>query len=114
MSQPSTPILAGQPNNPKLNQIQQKLLTLKLKRINELNTNLKDLLNKDRIYASNASYLTINYVTNTKDYTIPEVWGSLNPGENPFRGNNQIRGRQNQNSKNGGGGDGDAGCCSIM
>lgn len=111
MSQPPTPTVKQLKNlkNPQLNQIQQKLLVLKLKRINELNTNLKELLTKDRIYASNASYLTINYVTNRKDYTIPEVWGSLNPGENPLRGNTQMRGRQKQGGKNKQGS-----CCSLM
>ncbi|KAH3666613.1 hypothetical protein WICMUC_005597 [Wickerhamomyces mucosus] len=96
----------------KQTQIQQKLLQLKLKRINELNNNLKTLLNKDRIYASNASYLIINYISNAKDYTIPEVWGHMDPDENPFRNNQLLKSKKN--FKQGGNNDHPGGCCVIL
>lgn len=81
----------------------QKLLVLKLKRITELNGKLRDTLSRDRIYASNASYSIINYTQDTKDYVIPDVWGYMQPGENPFRLNRQRKG-----------GDAQDGCCTIM
>jgi guanine nucleotide-binding protein subunit gamma len=83
----------------------QKLLVLKLKRINELNKKLKDTLSRDRIYASNASYSIINYTQQNKDYTLPEIWGHMEPGQNPFRNNRLQRN---------GGSEGQDGCCTIM
>ncbi len=112
MSEPSTPLTNSGPfsqhSSPnKKSAIQQKLLILKLKRINELNNRLKDTLSKDRIYASNASYSIIDYTQSHKDYAIPEIWGNLQPGENPFR-NNRFQ------QKTGGGGQDQGGCCTIM
>jgi guanine nucleotide-binding protein subunit gamma len=93
-------------NNPK---IQEKLQQLKLKRLDELNNNLKELLAKDRIYASNASYTIINQVVGEKDYALPEISGYMNPGENPLRSNVKLRGGRSLGSSDGG-----AGCCTIM
>lgn len=109
MSEPSTPLTNNgsfsQHSSPAKRNVQQKLLALKLKRITELNNRLKETLSKDRIYASNASYSIIDYTQSNKDYTIPEIWGHLQPGENPFR-NNKFQ----QKSSTGQ----DQGCCTIM
>jgi len=113
MSEPSTPLTNNESfsqfsSSPsKKNAIQQKLLILKLKRINELNNRLKETLSKDRIYASNASYSIIDYTQSNKDFTLPEIWGNLQPGENPFR-NNKFQQKSNLNGQN------DQGCCTIM
>ncbi|CCH42598.1 Guanine nucleotide-binding protein subunit gamma [Wickerhamomyces ciferrii] len=118
MFEPTTPLINNDSfnqqqqnfqNSPNKSKIQNKLLNLKLKRINELNNRLKDTLTKDRIYASNASYSIIDYTQSTKDFTLPEIWGNLQPGENPFR-NNKFQQLKNPNS-NGGNQDG---CCTIM
>ncbi|ONH65919.1 Guanine nucleotide-binding protein subunit gamma [Cyberlindnera fabianii] len=84
----------------------QKLMVLKLKRINELNDKLKESLRRDRIYASNASYSIITYTQEHKDYAIPEIWGFMKPGQNPFRQNTTRQGGQ--------GGSEGGGCCTIM
>lgn len=112
MSEPSTPLINtgsfSQHSSPNKKNVQQKLLLLKLKRINELNNRLKDSLSKERIYASNASYFIIDYTQSHKDYAIPEVWGNLQPGENPFR-NNRF-----QQKSGASGAQDQGGCCTIM
>lgn len=92
-------------NGSKSSKVQEKLLLLKLKRIEELNNNLKELLAKDRIFASNASYTIINQITNEKDYVLPEISGYLNPGENPFRTEANRNANVDYDSE---------GCCTIM
>lgn len=93
------------------NQLQLKIKYLKLKRINELNNNLRNELSRDRITASNASLTIINYCKNEIDYTLPELWGYPELNSNHFRVNNNLtngfrRAQANANS--------DAnGCCII-
>lgn len=94
-----------QPTKP----MNQKLLLLKLKRINELNDKLKGVLARDRIYASNASYSIINYTQQSRDYVLPEIWGYMSPGENTFRNGNRAP-RQSRGST----GSSPGGCCTIV
>lgn len=81
-------------NSPRLQQPQEqqqqqqqlslKIKQLKLKRINELNNKLRKELSRERITASNACLTIINYTSNTKDYTLPELWGYPVAGSNHF------------------------------
>ncbi|CCK69900.1 Ste18p KNAG_0D01480 [Huiozyma naganishii CBS 8797] len=75
-------------------QLSTRIQLLKLKRLNELNNNLRNELSRERITASNACLTIINYCNNTRDYTLPEVWGYPQPGENHFRYNGGNRPRQ--------------------
>lgn len=88
MGEPFTPVLeqsSGSTGATPQSQKQQKLAILKLKRITELNNRLKQELQKERIFASNASYSIIDYTQSHKDFAIPEIWGYMAPGENSLR-----------------------------
>lgn len=88
MSEPFTPVLQQSSESAGAtpqSQKQQKLAILKLKRITELNNRLKQELQKERIFASNASYSIIDYTQSHKDFAIPEIWGYMAPGENSLR-----------------------------
>lgn len=90
-------------------QLQLKIKYLKLKRINELNNNLRNELGRDRITASNACLNLIDYIQTTKDYSLPEIWGYPQPNSNHFiinRNMLSLQQRHNNDSSNG--------CCTIM
>lgn len=90
-------------------QLMVKIKYLKLKRINDLNEKLRSELSRDRITASNACLSLINYTTNHTDYTLPDVWGHLEPGKNHFRDAVRLR-RANKHSTQSDSG----GCCTIV
>ncbi|KAJ2707780.1 hypothetical protein H4R19_004876 [Coemansia spiralis] len=54
----------------------------KLRKIAELNGRLKEQLELPRIPVSQASESLIAYMSNTKDYLLPSVWGP--PPHDPF------------------------------
>ncbi|CAI4043949.1 hypothetical protein SKDZ_10G2830 [Saccharomyces kudriavzevii ZP591] len=89
-------------------QLSLKIKQLKLKRINELNNKLRKELSRERITASNACLTIINYTSNTKDYTLPDLWGYPAAGSNHFREGLRIAQKKNQmsNSNNA--------CCTLM
>ncbi|CAL9728676.1 guanine nucleotide-binding protein subunit gamma [Monosporozyma unispora] len=91
-------------------QLQLKIKYLKLKRINELNNNLRNELGRERITASNACLNSINYIQTTKDYTLPEIWGHPQPNSNHFIINSNMSSLQQRHQNN----DTSNGCCTIM
>ena len=102
-------------SNSKFLQLKYKINYLKLKRITELNQNLKQELLRDRITSSNASLQIINYTNDLfkgKDYTVPSVSGYTPQGTNPLL---KTTNNNNGYSQNGGNNSGsDPGCCTIM
>ncbi|CEP64576.1 Ste18p LALA0_S12e02102g [Lachancea lanzarotensis] len=92
------------------NDVQLKIQSLKLKRINELNRKLKEELARERITASNACLSIIDYATSHKDYAIPEVWGYPMAGSNPHRTNASGLHRRAHREA----GSADNTCCTLM
>ncbi|EJS43068.1 ste18p [Saccharomyces arboricola H-6] len=88
-------------------QLSLKIKQLKLKRINELNNKLRKELSRERITASNACLTIINYTSNTKDYTLPELWGYPTAGSNHFREGLKKAQKNNQMSNSNA-------CCTLM
>ncbi|CCD24373.1 Ste18p NDAI_0D00590 [Naumovozyma dairenensis CBS 421] len=97
-----------QPFSQQKQQLNLKIKNIKLKRINELNNKLRNELSRERITASNACLTIINYTNNTKDYTLPDIWGYPPPGSNHFRNNLKRSIQRPTTSSN------SAGCCTIM
>lgn len=96
-------------------QLNLKIKYLKLKRIDELNNNLKNELQRDRITASNACLSIINYTQDNKDYTIPTIWGY--PKTNHFhdkKQNNNTLINHSQSNFNNNINSTSTGCCTIM
>ncbi|KAK9765902.1 Guanine nucleotide-binding protein subunit gamma [Basidiobolus ranarum] len=50
----------------------------KLRKMMEYNNYLKHQLDHQRIPTSQASHMLIKYVTTTRDYLVPSVWGTSN------------------------------------
>ncbi|CAB4253287.1 similar to Saccharomyces cerevisiae YJR086W STE18 G protein gamma subunit [Maudiozyma barnettii] len=90
-------------------QLAVRIKYLKLKRINDLNEKLRSELSRERITASNACLSLINFTTNNTDYTLPDVWGHLEPGKNHFRETVRLR-RANRPSASAD----STGCCTIV
>ncbi|QLG71479.1 hypothetical protein HG535_0B05210 [Zygotorulaspora mrakii] len=86
-----------------------KIKYLKLKRVNELNSKLRNELSRERITASNACLTLVNYVSTHRDYTLPELWGYPQPGSNRFANGLQQRNGQNLASSSD-----SMGCCTLM
>lgn len=94
-------------------QLKYKINYLKLKRITELNHNLKKELLRDRITSSNASLQIINYTNDLfsgKDYTVPSVSGQVPRNSNPLLKTSNKGYSQSPNGSN----TNDPGCCTIM
>ncbi|CCC71376.1 hypothetical protein NCAS_0H00660 [Naumovozyma castellii] len=101
--------MSQQIKTPQQQQLSIKIKSLKLKRINELNNNLKQELSRERITASNACLTIINYTQTVKDYALPEIWGYPQPNSNHFRTNlNRSIQRSGTYTAD------SAGCCAIM
>ncbi|MDI1488423.1 MAG: Guanine nucleotide-binding protein subunit gamma [Ramalina farinacea] len=62
----------------------QSMADLKLRRLNELNSRLREDLDRPRIKVSEASMSLIQYCTNTKDFMVPSMWGSVDKREDPY------------------------------
>ncbi|KAL9136193.1 MAG: hypothetical protein Q9175_002602 [Cornicularia normoerica] len=62
----------------------QSMADLKLRRLNELNSRLREDLERPRIKVSEASMSLIQYCTNTKDFMVPSMWGSVDKREDPY------------------------------
>lgn len=54
---------------------------IKLRRLTELNTRLREDLDRPRIPVSEACEALIAYTKVTKDYMVPSVWGVVGKGE---------------------------------
>ncbi|KAL8934380.1 MAG: hypothetical protein Q9211_005253 [Gyalolechia sp. 1 TL-2023] len=62
----------------------QSMADLKLRRLNELNSRLKEDLERPRIKVSEASMSLIHYCQNTKDFMVPSLWGQVDKREDPY------------------------------
>lgn len=59
----------------------QSMSEIKLRRLTELNTRLREDLDRPRIPVSEACEALIAYTKITKDYMVPSVWGVVGKGE---------------------------------
>ncbi|KAI4277891.1 MAG: hypothetical protein LQ337_001437 [Flavoplaca oasis] len=62
----------------------QSMADLKLRRLNELNSRLKEDLERPRIKVSEASMSLIQYCQNTRDFMVPSLWGQVDKREDPY------------------------------
>ncbi|KAK3899904.1 Rdx family-domain-containing protein [Staphylotrichum tortipilum] len=72
----------GDPSQIKKNK--QSMADLKLRRLTELNSRLREDLDRERIPVSQASKSIIAYCNSTRDYMVPTVWGPVPKGEDPY------------------------------
>lgn len=59
----------------------QSMAEIKLRRLTELNTRLREDLDRPRVQASEACESLIAYTKATKDYMVPSIWGQVGKGE---------------------------------
>lgn len=83
--------------------MEDRILALKLRRIEQLNAKLKESLKKDRIPASRAAALIIETSQDIKDPLVPSVW-HLAPELNRYRSYQEISSGRTQK----------ADCCTIV
>jgi guanine nucleotide-binding protein subunit gamma len=57
---------------------------LKLRRLTELNTRLREDLERPRVKVSEACHSMINYTRTTKDFMVPATWGPVDKREDPY------------------------------
>ncbi|CZS90135.1 related to putative protein [Rhynchosporium agropyri] len=62
----------------------QSMADLKLRRLTELNTRLREDLERERIPVSAASKSIISYTNSTKDFMVPSVWGTVEKKDDPY------------------------------
>jgi guanine nucleotide-binding protein subunit gamma len=62
----------------------QSMADLKLRRLTELNTRLREDLDRERIPVSQASKSIITYTNSTKDFMVPSVWGTVDRKDDPY------------------------------
>ncbi|KHJ32926.1 putative guanine nucleotide-binding protein gamma subunit [Erysiphe necator] len=62
----------------------QSMADLKLRRLTELNTRLREDLERERIPVSQAAKSILNYTNSTKDYMVPSIWGSVDKKDDPY------------------------------
>lgn len=59
----------------------QSMSEIKLRRLTELNTRLREDLERPRIQVSDACEALIAYTKATRDYMVPSTWGPVPKGE---------------------------------
>ncbi|KAL2218737.1 G-protein complex gamma subunit GpgA [Thermoascus aurantiacus ATCC 26904] len=74
----------------------QSMADLKYRRLQELNSRLKEDLDRPRVKVSEAALSLINYCNNTRDFMVPSVWGQVDKREDPYAPQQQ------------------SGCCTVM
>ncbi|KAK4238143.1 GGL domain-containing protein [Achaetomium macrosporum] len=62
----------------------QSMADLKLRRLTELNSRLREDLERERIPVSQAAKSIIAYCNSTRDYMVPSVWGQVPKGDDPY------------------------------
>ncbi|KAI1378243.1 GGL domain-containing protein [Hypoxylon crocopeplum] len=72
----------GDPSQIKKNK--QSMADLKLRRLTELNSRLREDLERERIPVSQAARSIIAYCNSTRDYMVPSVWGAVPRSEDPY------------------------------
>ncbi|EER31345.1 predicted protein [Candida tropicalis MYA-3404] len=91
-----------------MSDIDYQIQVIRLKRVQEFNNRLTEALQRERIPASTASGLIINYVEETPDYLIPYNW-SLPPDQNKFAKYKALKQHYSGNRRSD-----VVGCCTIM
>lgn len=82
--------------------VEDRILALKLRRLEQLNEKLKESLKKDRIPASRAAALIIETSQDISDPLVPSVW-HLPPEQNRYRVYHELCNRPTL-----------AGCCTVV
>ncbi|KAH7328532.1 GGL domain-containing protein [Stachybotrys elegans] len=72
----------GDPSQIKKNK--QSMADLKLRRLTELNSRLREDLDRERIPVSTAAKSIIAYCNSTRDYMVHSVWGAVPKTEDPY------------------------------
>jgi guanine nucleotide-binding protein subunit gamma len=62
----------------------QSMADLKYRRLTELNSRLKEDLDRPRVKVSEAALSLINYCNNTRDFMVPSVWGQVDKRDDPY------------------------------
>nr|ACY56336.1 heterotrimeric G-protein gama subunit [Monascus ruber] len=94
MPVPTYEIRAGDVRNKK-----QSVADLKYRRLTELNSRLREDLDRPRVKVSEAALSLINYCNNTRDFMVPSVWGQraqVDKRDDPYAPQQQ------------------GGCCTVM
>jgi len=73
---------AGDPSQVKKNK--QSMADLKLRRLTELNSRLREDLDRERIPVSAAAKSIITYTNSTKDFMVPSAWGTVDKKDDPY------------------------------
>ncbi|KAK4683524.1 hypothetical protein P7C73_g6723, partial [Tremellales sp. Uapishka_1] len=73
----------------------QSMAELKLRRLNEHNSRLREDLARPRMRVSEAAVGLVSYCQHTKDPLLPSIWGKAGKGEDPYAPQEK-------------------GCCSVM
>ncbi|KAI9849683.1 MAG: hypothetical protein M1837_002809 [Sclerophora amabilis] len=74
----------------------QSMADLKLRRLTELNLRLREDLDRPRIKVSDAAMGLINYTSQTRDFMVPQMWGTVDKRDDPYAPQQS------------------AGCCTVM
>ncbi|APA10605.1 hypothetical protein sscle_06g053750 [Sclerotinia sclerotiorum 1980 UF-70] len=72
----------GDPSQIKKNK--QSMADLKLRRLTELNNRLREDLERERIPVSQAAKSIIQYTSQTKDFMVPSIWGTVDKKDDPY------------------------------
>jgi len=62
----------------------QSVADLKYRRLQELNSRLKEDLDRPRVRISEAAISLITYCNSTRDFMVPSVWGQVDKREDPY------------------------------
>jgi guanine nucleotide-binding protein subunit gamma len=62
----------------------QSVADLKYRRLQELNSRLKEDLDRPRVRISEAAISLITYCNSTRDFMVPSVWGQVEKREDPY------------------------------
>ncbi|KAG2736784.1 hypothetical protein G9P44_000874 [Scheffersomyces stipitis] len=76
-------------------EIATRIAVIKLKRIQELNTRIRETLKRERIPTSSACLQLISHIEDTPDYLIPYLW-SLPLEQNKFARYQQMKALQSR------------------
>ncbi|KAA8568393.1 hypothetical protein EYC84_007427 [Monilinia fructicola] len=60
------------------------IIISKLRRLTELNNRLREDLERERIPVSQAAKSIIQYTSQTKDFMVPSIWGTVDKKDDPY------------------------------
>lgn len=83
--------------------LEERLAHIKMRRLEAVNESLNNSIERKRIPVSSASYMILNYVKETPDYLLPDVW-PLPADKYKYRSSRGQRGQDLDNA---------SGCCVI-